>query len=514
MRPVATTEEMRLIDSVTIEGDGLAGAALMENAGRGVVREMLTRFPDLGPGDVVVVVGKGNNGGDGLVIARHLAGAGVEPLVFSVGDPAELTGDALANWNVLRAGGRGVWVIEGEDDVVELARALENAVIAVDALLGTGVSGEPRGLFAPVIRTLNDGSAFVVAVDVPSGLDSTTGAAELAVQADLTVTLACPKTGLFLPPGYLLTGEVVTAPIGVNPEWFAGLRTFLAEPGDVAPYFEPLPPDTHKGGRGTVNVLAGCRDYSGAAGLACLAACRTGAGLVNLCATASTLLLVKPAMLGVTSTELPDEAGFVTHYGAQPALTQLNSGDAAVVGPGLGADECVGRTLEAVLPGVRVPLVVDADGLNTTGLDVLKRVQALLVITPHPGEAGRLLGSSAAEVNADRLGAARGLAVEVGGVCLLKGYRTVVAAADGTACFIPTGDWRMAVGGSGDVLAGIIGALLARGVEPFSAAVAGAYLHGSAGESAAESVGDWSVSPEDILEAIPEAVEAVLGGEG
>ncbi|MCX7022378.1 MAG: NAD(P)H-hydrate epimerase, partial [bacterium] len=221
MRPVATTEEMKLIDRVTIEGDGLPGTALMENAGRGVVREILSRFPDLGPGDVVVVVGKGNNGGDGLVIARHLAGAGVEPLVFSVGDPGELTGDALANWNVFRAGGRGAWVIEGEEDVAELARALERAAVAVDALLGTGVSGEPRGLFAPVIRALNDGPAFVVAVDVPSGLDSTTGAAGLAVSADLTVTLACPKTGLFLPPGYLLVGEVVTAPIGINPERFA-----------------------------------------------------------------------------------------------------------------------------------------------------------------------------------------------------------------------------------------------------------------------------------------------------
>jgi hydroxyethylthiazole kinase-like uncharacterized protein yjeF len=511
MRPVATTEEMRLIDEVTIEGDGLPGAALMENAGRGVVWEIFGRFPDLGPGDVVVVVGKGNNGGDGLVVARHLAGAGVEPLVFSVGDPGELAGDALSNWNVFRAAGRGAWVIEGEDDVAELSRALERAVVAVDALLGTGATGEPRGLFAPVIRAINDGPAFVVAVDVPSGLDSTTGAAELAVSADLTVTLACPKTGLFLPPGYLLAGEVVTAPIGVNPERFSGLRTFAAEPGDVAPYFDSPPADTHKGGRGTVNVLAGCRDYSGAAGLTSLAACRAGAGLVNLCSTGSVLLLVKPAMLGVTSVELPDEAGFVSHFGAQTALAQLNSGDAAVVGPGLGGDECVGRTLETVLPGVRVPLVVDADGLNTTGLDVLMRVQAPLVITPHPGEAGRLLGSSAVEVNADRLGVARRLAAEVGGVCLLKGYRTVVASGDGAACFIPAGDWRMAVGGSGDVLSGVLGALLARGVEPFSAAVAGAYLHGLAGESAAESAGDWSVSPEDILEAIPEAIETVRG---
>jgi hydroxyethylthiazole kinase-like uncharacterized protein yjeF len=511
MRPVATTDQMRGIDRAAIEADGLPGIALMENAGRGVADEILSRFPDLAPGDVVVAVGRGNNGGDGLVVARHLAGTGVEPLVFSVGDPEELTGDALVNWNVFRAGGRGAWVVEGEGDVDEFRRAVERAAVVVDALLGTGVSGEPWGLFAPVIRAVNDCPAFVVAVDVPSGLDSTTGGAGLAVRADLTVTFGCPKTGLFLPPGYLLAGEVVTAPIGVNPERFAEVRAFLAEPGDAAPYFDPPPPDTHKGGRGTVGLLAGCRDYSGAAGLASLAACRAGAGLVTLCATASTLLLVKPAMLGVTSVELPDEAGFVSHHGAETALARLNSGDAAVVGPGLGADECVARTLERVLPAIRVPLVVDADGLNTTGLDVLKRIKAPLVITPHPGEAGRLLGFSADEVNADRLGCARSLAAEVGGVCLLKGYRTVVASADGAACFIPTGDWRMAVGGSGDVLSGVLGALLARGVEPFSAAVAGAYLHGLAGELAAEGVGDWSVSPEDILEAVPGAVEAVRG---
>ncbi len=509
MRPVATTAEMGEIDRATVAEDGLPGMALMENAGRGVTNEILSRFGDLSSGGVVIAVGKGNNGGDGLVVARQLAGVGIEPLVFSVGNPDDLAGDALANWKVLKAGGRGVFVIEVEDDLAELRRALARAGVVVDALLGTGVTGEPRGLFDPVIRALNDCPAYTVSVDVPSGLDSTTGAAELAVQADLTVTFAAPKTGLFLPPGYLLAGEIVTAPIGVLPERFGNLKAFYAEPEDAAPYFSPPPPDTHKGGRGTVNLLAGCRDYSGAAGLASLAACRAGAGLVTLCTTASVLMLVKPAMLGVTSVELPDEAGFVTHYGAEMALIQLNSGDAAVIGPGLGADGCVGRTLEHVLPGVRVPLVVDADGLNMTGLDVLMRISPPLVITPHPGEAGRLLGSSAAKVNADRLSSARKLAEEISGVCLLKGYRTVVASADGTACFIPTGDWRMAVGGSGDVLSGVLGALLARGVEPFSAAVAAAYLHGLAGELAAESAGDWSASPEDILEAIPEAIEAV-----
>jgi NAD(P)H-hydrate epimerase len=513
MRPVASTEEIRQLDRLTIEEDGLPGAALMENAGRAVAAAVLERFPEPRAGAVVILVGKGNNGGDGLVCARHLAGAGVEPLVFKLGEPAELSGEAALNWRVWTAGNRGAWLIEGAEDLDELRRALAGARVVVDALLGVGVTGAPRGLFDPVIRAVNESEAYVIAVDVPSGLDAETGTAELAVEAELTLTFAAPKTGLFLPPGYRLTGEIITVPIGMLPERFAELRTFYAEPGDAAPYFAPPPLDAHKGDRGRVAALAGSRDYSGAAALVCLAASRSGAGLVNLCTTSGALNLIKQIMPGVTSTEVTGEAGRVSPFASEVILRTLNAADAAVVGPGLGNDINVSKLLQAVLPHLEVPAVIDADGLNAADTELLSRVVPPHVLTPHPGEAGRLLGRSAAAVNADRLGAARELAELTGAVCLLKGYRSIVAAPDGTACFNTTGDWRMAVGGSGDVLAGIIGALAARGVEPFSAAVAAAYLHGLAGELAAGGCGDWSVAPTDILDHLPAAVAAARDAE-
>ncbi|MBD3372259.1 MAG: NAD(P)H-hydrate dehydratase [Candidatus Coatesbacteria bacterium] len=515
MRPLCTTEQIRELDRRTIEDDGLPGASLMENAGRAVAAEILQRFDDLGGGEVVILIGKGNNGGDGLVCARHLLGAGVEPLLFKLGDPAELTGDAALNWRVWSAGGRGAFVIEDEADLLELESALERAVVVVDALLGVGVGGPPRGLFGPVIELINSAGrsgASVVAVDLPSGLDAD-GGAVLAVEADLTVTFAAPKVGLFLPPGYRLCGEVVTAAIGMLPESFAGLDLFLSEAADAAAFFTPPPVDTHKGGRGRVAVLAGSRDYSGAAGLTGLGAARGGAGLVELCTTTAALLLVKPGRFGLISRELPDEGGRISPFGSETALAALNAADAAVIGPGLGDDVNVGKALRAVLPHLEVPAVIDADGLNNVDLELLAGLEMPRIITPHPGEAARLLGVAASSINEDRLGYARKLAQRSGAVCLLKGYRSIIAAPGGSACFNTTGGWSLAVGGSGDVLAGLIGALLARGVEPFSAAVAAAWLHGSAGEYAAAARGAWSAGPEDTLEHLAAAIASARRGE-
>ncbi len=510
MRPIATGAKMREIDRLTIEEDGLAGIVLMENAGRGIANEILRRFPQLELGRVVVIIGKGNNGGDGLVVARQLLAAGVEPLVFSVGEPDKLKGNALTNWQVWQASGRGAFVIKSKNDLRELRVALAQAEVIVDALLGIGVQGAPRGLFAPVIEAVNKSTAFTVAVDIPSGVDADSGQAELAVWADLTVTMATPKTGLFLSPGYDCVGELITVPIGVLPGRFDELNCFYAEPADAASFFEPPSVDLHKYQRGSVAVLAGCRDYSGAAGLTCLGASKTGAGLVNLLTTTATLTYLKPRLLGITSFELPDEAGFISPFGVEVALAQLNKSSAAVIGPGLGNDETVGAALREILPGVEIPVVIDADGLNTTSLELIAAIPSPKVITPHTGEAARLLDCTSKDIQQDRLGKVRELAKRSGGVALLKGYRSIVAAPDGRVCFIPTGDWRMAVAGSGDVLAGMLGALLARGGEPFEATVAAAWLHGLAGELAAEAMGDWSVSPEDIIEAIPQAIDHAL----
>jgi len=490
VKRVLTAAQMRAVDAAA-GALGMPSAVLMENAGRALAQAALGRA---GPaGRFLVVCGPGHNGGDGLVAARWLRAWGREVRVELVGAPGQLRGEPARTWQALVATGpvEPPGPDAGPGDAV------------VDALLGTGLSRAPQGLHAEAVERINRWraqGAYVVAADLPSGLDADTGRPfSPCVQADLTVTFGRWKVGLAVEPGASSCGLVELAEIGLPLAAEAGLAgppLLLIEEASARALLPPRAADTHKGSFGHVLVVAGSPGKTGAAALAALGALRGGAGLVSVAARPldlAAILAHAPEVMGVA---LPGEGPLVD--ADVPALLAAVAGKAAVVvGPGLAIDR---PALLGLIEGSAAPLVVDADGLNALAgqLAPLRGARASLVLTPHPGEAGRLAGVSTAEVQADRLGTARNLAAATGAVVVLKGARTLIARPDATAYLNPTGNPGMATGGTGDVLAGLIGALLGQGLAAADAAVVAAFVHGLAGDLAARTHGQLGLVASDL----------------
>jgi len=498
MIPLLSRAEARALDEDASSRLGLASSLLMENAGRGAFEILRAEFAaDLAR--VAVIGGPGQNGGDGFVIARHLWNSGVCPRVVLIGDPARLRGDALANFRVLERLGIPCASVPG-DDLSMLVSALAHASLVIDALFGTGLDRPLSGAYAAAIERINAAAAKVVALDLPSGVDADSGAVlGAAVRADLTIAFAAHKRGLHQHPGAALAGEVRCASIGVPPPFDAAFA--LIEASDVAGWVPERAPDAHKGQAGHVLVVAGAPGRTGAALLCGLGALRAGAGLATLAARGQARAALDAKVVELMTAELSLEA--------EPAIAQVlelcQEKQAAVLGPGLGLDPA-GRTLARRLAlALPVPAVLDADALTALGEDCteLNGAAAARVLTPHPGEAARLLGISSASVQADRYGSALRLAQRSGCVVVLKGARTIVAEPGGRMRVCPRGTPAMAVGGTGDVLAGALAALLAQ-VEPFDAAAAAVYLHGVAGELAAE--GDRGLLASELAHALPRAL--------
>jgi ADP-dependent NAD(P)H-hydrate dehydratase / NAD(P)H-hydrate epimerase len=522
MRPVLTAAEMREADRRTIEEVGLPGAVLMENAGAAVARAIRARFPHTRR--PLVLCGKGNNGGDGFVVARHLLD--LSPTTHHLGARAEVRGDARLHLGALeRSGGT---LAEVPDGGAWAARRAEmgSADLVVDALLGTGLRQQPEGVVAQAIADVADlhgqlGTP-VVAVDIPSGLPSDTGeVAWHTMCASLTVTFAAHKYGHVLPPACERVGELTVADIGIPPSVVqaVGPKLWLLEESDAARAWPRRAPGSHKGTYGHVLVIAGSVGKSGAAVLAALGALRAGAGLVTVATCRGAVPLVAQARPELMTEPLAGEEHVEADAAAQ-ALSLARTRDAVVLGPGLGQQASTREFVREVVRRCPVPLLVDADGLNALAaasrvapaVDALRR-QTATVVTPHPGEMGRLVGASTGEVQRRRLETARTLAVETGAVVVLKGQRTLVAEAAGRSAVNPTGNAGLATGGTGDVLAGIIGALLARGSDGWTAAAAGVFVHGRAGDLVARRLGEDALLAADVAEALPDALRD-LGGDG
>jgi hydroxyethylthiazole kinase-like uncharacterized protein yjeF len=518
--PVLTVDEMRRADGLTIEEIGLPGVVLMENAGGAVSEAILRRFP--GARRVVVVCGKGNNGGDGFVVARRLRRVGAEALLL--GRRSDVRGDARTHLEACeRSGGRVREVADAEAWGAARER-LDGADVLVDALLGTGLRARASGLpamgIAELIRRAEAGVP-VVAVDIPSGLraDGGTGPGT-AVRATLTVTFAAPKPGLVLPPDSEHVGELVVADIGITPETLAavGPSLFLLEDGDAAAAFPRREPAAHKGRFGHLLVVAGSVGQTGAAVLAANGALRAGAGLVTVAAPLSCLGTVAAARAEIMTEPLPETpTGGPSEEALERVLTLAGERDAVVLGPGLGQDPSTGAFVRELVRRCPKPLLVDADALNALAAApagerarVLRSRTAATVLTPHPGEMARLTGEPPAELQGHRGDAARGLARESGAVVVLKGQRTVVAEPGGRSAVNPTGNPGMGTGGTGDVLAGVVGALLARH-ESWLAATAGVYVHGRAGDLAAATLGEEGLLAGDVVDSLPRAVESLRG---
>ncbi|HTR03155.1 MAG TPA: NAD(P)H-hydrate dehydratase [Thermoanaerobaculia bacterium] len=514
MIPVLDARAARGADAAAIRA-GTPSDALMENAAAALAEALVRARPDWRR--VVVVCGPGNNGGDGLAGARLLAARGVAVRLFTLGDPARYRGDAAANLSRAAAVGIAPVSLAARGGPAEFARELRDADGAVDALFGTGLTRPLSGIARRAVRALNASGRPVVSADVPSGLSSDGGEVSGdAVRAALTVAFAAPKPCHVLPPASGFCGRVLVADIGIR-RWTLEARArrfWLAEASDVRALLPPRPREAHKATFGRLAIVAGSRGKTGAAILAARGALRGGAGLVTVLCAESLEGLVVDALPEAMTIGLPEERGALSERAIPALLEALTGFDAAVVGPGLGTAPGTVRLLEAVVSRARLPLLVDADGLNAfAGRPAfLRRPRTATVLTPHPGEAARLLATSAARVQADRLGAARSLARRSGSVALLKGAHTLVAAPTGEVAVNPTGTPLLATAGSGDVLSGLIGALLAGGLAPRAAAVAGAWLHGAAAEALAPRLGDAGLLAHEIADAVPGVRAALRAG--
>jgi NAD(P)H-hydrate epimerase len=513
MLPVFTAAEMRAVDARAIEQLGLSGIRLMESAGTGAAELIARTLGPLRGKRVAIVCGKGNNGGDGFVVARRLRARGARVEVALAARRAEVGGDAaaaLARW-------RGpLREVTDAAAVAALGRDLARADVIVDALLGTGLTGPARGVVALAIEAVNAAGRPVAALDLPSGLGSDRGALlGPTVRATLTATFAGYKRSLLDYPGAAYAGRVSVVDIGVPPEDLArGIETFLIEESDVRAHFPPRPRDAHKGSYGHLLVVAGSLGKTGAAGLAARASLRSGVGLCTVATPVSQQPIV--AGLGMESmTEPLDEtAARALSLAACPRVLELAARvDAVALGPGLSLDPEAQELVRALVVEVPRPMVLDADALSALAghLPLLVRAAAPRALTPHPGEMARMLGCTVGEVQGDRVEVARQFARAHRVHLVLKGAHSVIGAPDGRVFINPTGNPGMASGGSGDALTGMVGAFLARGLDALVAVQAGCFLHGRAGDLAAAARGEEGLIAGDIVEAI---ADALRGGPG
>jgi ADP-dependent NAD(P)H-hydrate dehydratase / NAD(P)H-hydrate epimerase len=503
-----TAEEMRLVDEKTISQVGIPGIVLMENAGAAAASLLERLYPS--NTRFAVVCGRGNNGGDGAVVARRLKNAGYAVQMFLVGSEDALLGDAVIAWRA--AINSGVQVIAD----CSLSAFLAAADVVVDALLGTGMAGAPRGAVLSAIASMNQSGKDVFSLDLPSGVDATTGDVPgEAVHATHTVTFGAPKTGLVQFPAAAHTGTLHVAAIEVPDSCLRDhAHAWLTMPEDVAAVLPKRVEWSHKGSFGHVAVFAGSRRYPGAAHLASLGALHTGSGLVTLVTAGELWNAYAPKLLEIML--FPSGGSFEGSFAEDSwfkAKEVVDRSSAVVAGPGITTVDAVQEFLIVVLRNCEKPLLLDADALTILATsdkarDALKSCPALsnCVMTPHPGEAARLLSCTLEEVQKDRYSAARKLASTCGCVTVLKGSRSIIAVPDGRVWVNPTGNPGLATGGSGDVLAGSVASLMGQGLSALDAARTGAYIHGLAADLIARKMGDAGMAAGQVAAELPLAL--------
>jgi ADP-dependent NAD(P)H-hydrate dehydratase / NAD(P)H-hydrate epimerase len=508
---VTTAAEMRQLDRLASELSGIPGVVLMENAGAQVARILWQEYPDLQARRVAVLCGRGNNGGDGFVIARYLHNSGVSVDVLIIGEPGDIRGDASVHLNMLQRAGIAPNSVRTPESAKEVGARLVDYDVLIDALLGTGLKDEVGGMFQLIIAAMNAASRPIVAVDIPSGLSADRGTLlGDHVRADLTVTMALPKRGLLLYPAAEYVGRLVVVDIGFPAavREHAMLYCHTLEGHAIAAQLQARRADTHKGTYGHVLLMAGSPGKTGAGALASMAALRAGAGLVSFALPHSLNDALEAKLTEVMTIPLPEaEPGLLGEEAVPRLIEALEGKSALVLGPGLGTRPETVRCVHKVLRQVRIPTVLDADGLNALPADPdgIGDIQAPLVLTPHPGELARLRRTTTAVIQANRLTAAQETASTWKAVVVLKGAHTIIAEPEGTLSINLTGNPGMATAGSGDVLSGMIGALLGQGYTPSLAAQIAVHVHGLAGDLAAAAVGERSLIAGDLVESLSHA---------
>jgi ADP-dependent NAD(P)H-hydrate dehydratase / NAD(P)H-hydrate epimerase len=508
---VLNSAQMREADRRTIDDIGIPSLVLMENAGRQAVAAMEAMYGDLLERQVAVLCGRGNNGGDGFVVARTLAQRGVDVSVFLMGRVADVRGDARTNLEIL--GRLGLTVVEVADSQAwELHFSeVSDCTLIVDAIFGTGLNAPVSGLIESVVADVNASGIPVVAIDLPSGL-SADSAEPIgpSIEASLTVTLAAPKLPLVLPPGETRAGDIVIADIGIPGdvlESVDGPRVDLLTRASMRELITPRTPDSHKGDYGRVLVVAGSRGKTGAAHLSAVGALRSGAGLVTIATPASC-----QSVIAAMAAEYMTEALAETDEGLDPEGVDRVldwARDVIAIGPGLGRADGTRNFIRQLVDRATMPLVIDADGLNAFSEDpdrLAGREGRDVIITPHPGEMGRLVGMSTDEVQSSRLEIARNFAATHHVYVVLKGHRTLIATPDEKVFINPTGNPGMATGGTGDVLTGMIAAWLAQLLDAEAACKLAVYLHGMAGDLAEADEGEVAMTAADVAGHLGDAI--------
>lgn len=512
---VLTSAQMRALDRKAIEDLGIIGPVLMENAGLEIVRAITERFPDIAAEKVVIVAGKGNNGGDGFVVARHLFNRGCRPEVILLARQDDVKGDAGLNLSMIDRMGISIREAQTQELWEERASLLKEATLLVDAIFGTGLTKPARGFYARVIEEMNQASAFKVAVDIPSGLSSDSfEVIGPCLRADLTVTMAAPKIAHVFPPAEECVGELAVADISMPPFVFEddSLKLEMVEQPRIVPHFRNRSRDSHKGTFGHALIIAGSVGKTGAAGLAGKAALKMGAGLVTVGTPRSCLSVVARSMLELMTEPLPETPDGTLDVRAVERILELLQGkDALMLGPGISTHASTAELVLQLLPRVDVPIVIDADGLNILARkpEVLKSIGGPLVLTPHPGEFARLLGISARQVVAEKLELTTRFAQEHGVYLVLKGYRTLTAAPDGRIFINPTGNPGLATGGSGDVLSGMLVSMIIQEDDILEAILAAVFIHGLSGDLATRRFGEKPLVAGNIITYLPAAIKTL-----
>ena len=507
---LVTAAEFRDIETEYMEKSGLPSLVLMENASHSAAMHILARQSK---GRVIVLCGTGINGGDGLAAARHLFVAGLQTEVYLNGQDDTFLPAVKISIRALEACGVTINRMNDESEIPDLS----GADMIVDALLGIGLSGEVRPLLAAVIRAINASGKPVFSIDMPSGICADTGCVMgEAVRAAATLTFGCVKRGLVLYPGVEHAGEVILDPIGLPPSAYAHLRTEMPSVSDIWALLPPRAARSHKYNFGRVLVAAGCDNMPGAAVMASSGAYRAGAGLVTAAVTARVARVLHGWLKEAVTRVLPNEGGVLCDKSALALRLSNTEMTVALLGPGLSDCAASEKFVSAFLEEQIEPIVLDADALNIIArhrewlTELSARVPVIL--TPHMGEMSRMTGVSVETLLLDTIGSATAFALETGATVLLKDARTVIASPDGRVSINPTGCNALAKAGSGDVLAGLIAGFAAQGVEMFEAAQIACYIHGLAGERAAEALSDYGVTAAELLETIPAVIREIAAG--
>ena len=514
---LVTASEMQQMDRKTIKSFGLPGKVLMENAGRGATGIFLKAFGDLSTQKVGIMAGRGNNGGDGFVMARYLAQKGIRVTVFLLSRPAMIKGDAAGNFKLLAPLGIPVYELPDRDSFSRRKTALRSQDVWIDAIFGTGLNSDVKGYYKQVIDTINRSNKPVFSVDVPSGLNTDTGQpCGACIRAHTTATFAFAKTGHLLYPGATYSGKLEIVDIGIPPHIVEEVQPlqYLLTPEYVSGCLKIRPPEAHKGNTGHLLVIAGSPGKTGAAAMSAMSALRSGAGLVTLGIPRSLNPILETQVLEAMTCPLPETPeGMLAASSLDPIMNLLADKKCLAIGPGLGLAEDSQKLVHRIIPECRVPVVIDADGLNSLvgKTKLLKKSKCPLVLTPHPGEMARLMDTTVSQVQKDRIKCSREFARTYNVHIILKGARTVIAHPDGKVFVNPTGNPGMASGGMGDVLTGIVAGLIAQGYSPRTSTHVATYLHGAAADAQVNARGPIGYIASDVMNDLPRQIGQLIG---